>query len=321
MADLETAHATLDHDGVTGVLSNPMTTQDDIIVGGASGVAGRLAKGTDGQVLTVDPTTHHLLWATPSSGFSDPMTTRGDIIYRNSGNTTTRLGRGSAGQVLTSDGTDLSWQTPSGGGINRYFPLDRATLDGTYGDEFDGASLNGRWSRHVQTSGEETYQVGGIASALRVAYSTGAASRYIYQTAPNGTNETWECCVAVRQTATSGEMFCLLMVDSSGNGVAVMAYNNARILLLANVTSHAYASSGAELAYPALWYESGQRMYLRLRKASGVYSGTLSVNGETYLPEVSFTPSAFTPARVGVGRILGTQANDLLDINWFDKTA
>ena len=47
--------------------ANPMTAQDDLIVGGApsSGIAppARLGKGSDGQVLTVDPATHHLLWA------------------------------------------------------------------------------------------------------------------------------------------------------------------------------------------------------------------------------------------------------------------
>src|SRR5437879_4931507 len=52
--------------------SNPMTTQDDLLIGGASGAAARLGKGSDGQVLTVDPTTHHLLWATPASGFANP---------------------------------------------------------------------------------------------------------------------------------------------------------------------------------------------------------------------------------------------------------
>ena len=62
-----------------GALTNPMTTQDDVIVGGAvtGGVAApaRLGKGTDGQVLTVDPTTHHLTWATPDpivQGFAIP---------------------------------------------------------------------------------------------------------------------------------------------------------------------------------------------------------------------------------------------------------
>lgn len=50
-----------------GGFANPMTTQDDLILGGASGTPDRLAKGTDGQVLTVDPITHHLVWATPSA--------------------------------------------------------------------------------------------------------------------------------------------------------------------------------------------------------------------------------------------------------------
>lgn len=50
-----------------GFVANPMTTVNDIIIGGASGAQTRLAKGTDGQVLTVDPTTHNLLWATPTA--------------------------------------------------------------------------------------------------------------------------------------------------------------------------------------------------------------------------------------------------------------
>ncbi len=45
------------------LMVNPMTTQDDLIVGGSSGAPARLGKGTDGQVLTVDPSTHHLVWA------------------------------------------------------------------------------------------------------------------------------------------------------------------------------------------------------------------------------------------------------------------
>lgn len=49
-------------------MTNPMTTAADLIVGGSSGVPARLAKGSDGQVLTVDPSTHLLVWATPSGG-------------------------------------------------------------------------------------------------------------------------------------------------------------------------------------------------------------------------------------------------------------
>jgi hypothetical protein len=91
--------------------ANPMTTSGDVIYGGASGAPTRLAKSTDGKVLTLASGIPS--WVTPSTGFSDPMTTRGDIIIRNASNVTDRLGRGSSGKVLTSDGTDISWQTPS----------------------------------------------------------------------------------------------------------------------------------------------------------------------------------------------------------------
>jgi hypothetical protein len=54
--------------GGGGGMSNPMTTQDDIIVGGSSGTPARLAKGTSGQVLTVNASSGHLDWETPAGG-------------------------------------------------------------------------------------------------------------------------------------------------------------------------------------------------------------------------------------------------------------
>lgn len=54
--------------GTMAVQNKTITTQDDLLVGGASGVLARLAKGSDSQVLTIDPTTHHLSWANPSGG-------------------------------------------------------------------------------------------------------------------------------------------------------------------------------------------------------------------------------------------------------------
>lgn len=50
------------------LMTNPMTTQDDLIIGGASGAPTRLPKGSDSTVLTVDPATHHLIWAAPAGG-------------------------------------------------------------------------------------------------------------------------------------------------------------------------------------------------------------------------------------------------------------
>jgi hypothetical protein len=102
--------------------ANPMTTQDDIIVQGAS-AAGRLGKGTDGQVLTVDPTTHHLLWATPGGG-SIPVTTKGDLFGFSTA--AARIPVGSDTQVLTADSTQalgLKWAAGGGGSGGAGHPL------------------------------------------------------------------------------------------------------------------------------------------------------------------------------------------------------
>src|ERR1035437_8865002 len=50
-------------------VANPMATPADLIVGGTAGAPARLAKGADGYVLTVDPTTHLIVWAlAPGAG-------------------------------------------------------------------------------------------------------------------------------------------------------------------------------------------------------------------------------------------------------------
>lgn len=115
------AHAA-DTTGIHGITDtaalvvNPMTTAADLIVGGVSGAPARLAKGSDGQVLTVDPSTHLLVWATPASGFSNPMTTAGDLIVGDTGGTPDRLGVGSEDDVLTIVSGVPAWAAPSGGG-------------------------------------------------------------------------------------------------------------------------------------------------------------------------------------------------------------
>ena len=62
--DYETAWATPS----SGGMSNPMTTQGDVIYGGASGTPTRLAKGTAGQVLTMNSGATAPEWKTPSGG-------------------------------------------------------------------------------------------------------------------------------------------------------------------------------------------------------------------------------------------------------------
>lgn len=55
---------------VPGSLSNPMTTEGDIIYGGASGAPTRLAAGTSGQVLQTNGSSAAPTWVTGGGGFS-----------------------------------------------------------------------------------------------------------------------------------------------------------------------------------------------------------------------------------------------------------
>jgi len=84
------------------MMSNPMTTQGDIITGAASGVPQRLALGTQNYVLAAgatDPQWMNLV----------PITTQGDIIYGNATPVPARLPIGSTDQVLTVSGGQPAW--------------------------------------------------------------------------------------------------------------------------------------------------------------------------------------------------------------------
>lgn len=118
-------------------LTNPMTTIDDIIVGAASGVPDRLAKGSDGQVLTVDPTTHHLVWATPSGG--------GGVIVQDEGTplatTATTLNFVGSGVVATGAGATKTITISGGGGSTDPIAALFGAPDTAF--EFDTSSLAG----------------------------------------------------------------------------------------------------------------------------------------------------------------------------------
>jgi len=90
----------------SGGFTNPMTSVGDLIIGGASGAATRLAAGTNTHVLTLvggSPA-----WAAPSTGFANPMTTNGDLITQAAGSPS-RIAIGSSGTFLRSSGSAASW--------------------------------------------------------------------------------------------------------------------------------------------------------------------------------------------------------------------
>lgn len=92
-------------------LSNPMTTAGDLIVGGVSGAGARLAKGSDGKVLSM--VSGSVAWADAS--LTNPMTTAGDLIVGGVSGAGARLAKGSDDTVLTMVGGAVAWAAASGG--------------------------------------------------------------------------------------------------------------------------------------------------------------------------------------------------------------
>lgn len=87
---------------------SPMTASGDLMYGGAAGVATRLAKGDDGQVLKMvgglPAWAEDLVGTGGGGGMVNPMTSPRDLILGGTGGNPVRLPNGTADQVLSSNG-------------------------------------------------------------------------------------------------------------------------------------------------------------------------------------------------------------------------
>lgn len=138
----------------TGGFSNPMTTAEDLIVGGTGGAPERLAVGTEGQVLKV--VSGAVAWGTDSTGTGGLPGTpaEGDLTYYD-GADWVSLPIGTAGQVLKVNGTADAPEWAAAGGTGT---VTSVALSGTDGLQVDSGSP-------ITTSG--TIQLGVDAAALR----------------------------------------------------------------------------------------------------------------------------------------------------------
>lgn len=100
---------------------SPLTTQGDILYGGASGAGTRLAKGTALQILRTNAGATAPEWATPAWQIGDGGTglssfTGGDTLYYASGTLLSKLAKGTAGQFyqMNSGATAPQWSSMSG---------------------------------------------------------------------------------------------------------------------------------------------------------------------------------------------------------------
>lgn len=156
-----------------GGMTNPMTTQGDIIVGGTSGAPTRLPiAGTDGYVLTRVAGT--VAWAAAAGGgMTNPMTTAGDLIMGGASGAPVRLAKGTDGQVLTMVSGAEAWATPSGGGSSG-LTLTSKSVDYTLvlGDANNG---------FLHPSADTTGRTWTIPANASVAFTVGTAISFVNQ--------------------------------------------------------------------------------------------------------------------------------------------
>jgi hypothetical protein len=97
-------------------ITNPMTTAEDIIVGGVSGSPVRLAKGTEGYVVKI--VGGIVAWAAETVGMTNPMTTSGDVVVGGASGAPTRLAKGTDGQTMTMVAGSVAWGAGDHGNLS-----------------------------------------------------------------------------------------------------------------------------------------------------------------------------------------------------------
>jgi hypothetical protein len=247
-----------------------------------------------------------------------------------------------ATKVLGADGSGgLAFVTVAGGGgggadASHPMPLDSYAIDGTYGDDFTGASLSGSWTRRNFTSGAEAYQVGKAATYLRLATTGRSGGDGYFRAAPAGDWTLAMAYIARNYDVANNQvmMLGLACVDTSGNGVVATLGNNTpnafEILNVSAYTSYggSYIEAGIPGAAPNVSYLNGAqtafvKTWLRLRKSGTSYYVAFSLDGEAWGVESGPLSASFTVDRVGiiVPPLASTGTNTYFDVDWFNKIA
>lgn len=198
-----------------------------------------------------------------------------------------------------------------GGGAASPYPLDPTSLNPTYGDHFTGPP-DARWNRVGYVAADEQYAMGG-GTWLQVDTPRGAAN-YYYQAAPAGDFTVVMKAILVKPITV---MWGPLILDSSGNGVGAITYDNPDSVLVIPVSAGSYGGTYQNRAGPIHAAASvGLPIWYRLNKTGTAYKASASTNGviwRAWTPTITF---ATTPTRIGFGGTIGT--SNQFAVDFFD---
>lgn len=306
--------------------------------GGGGGITGLTS--ADATVDITDNGDGTLDLSTSSGAGSIPTSlvdAKGDLIVGTANDTVARLPIGAAGTIPTADPsqtTGIRWTAPASAYPTGYASDGTVTADvlpssaNPCDDEFNDASgmsgptngLAAKWSKHnLATSSWLVLNNSKFPGSLLFDIPTGqVADQAIYQAVPAG-----DFRISARFNRVDGDsrqMWAIFVVNTSGNGVCLNLDDGSAGPVLRVLTAwQQTATIGAAGFTLQTTYAAGLPVYATLRKSGTTYYGAAWHSNRT-LPagasEGSIVPTAFTPAYIGFGRILGgTGAKIALD--WF----
>jgi len=253
-------------------------------------------------------------------------------------------GSGAAGTATNSSHEDHVHPAASGGSTNapdgKPYNFSPAASPKTVDDEFSDLTasqsgpingLNAKWSKHnLGTSGWLALDSTKAPGSLLIAVPSGqSADQAIYQTTPAG-DFTISARFSANYTTADRQMWALMAVDTNGTGIGVSCDVWQNEFCLRDITTWVQAGTTVDIVnggisnYVAGLYSAGIPITVNLRKASGVYFGSLTF-GDRLLPlgliEATKTPTAFTNAYVGFGRIFTSGGAVNIGLDYFRQTA
>jgi hypothetical protein len=324
----------------SGLVLNPMTTAGDLILGGASGAAGRLAKGSDNYVLTIDSGTHLPVWAAATGGgnlsnsgspaqyqlgvFADsthvagiaPSATSGAVLVSagSSANPTfsTATVTTATNQVTLTNGTGVIQSPTAGtatlttgtmaitGGKLSQFA---ATTSAELAGVLSDENASGSFMTNPMTTAGDLI-VGG-ASGVSTSRLAAVATGQVLVSAGTSTAPAWSSAPTVTSLTATG------VIDGLTNVVLTTSTTNAveSPEKLSIYTYNNYATAGTAVGYTLPTAAAGkQRCYGNYTGKTGVITVTVSANGQYIDIDGTAYGAAGTTGKVTSGGAAGDKA-------------
>lgn len=189
---------------------------------------------------------------------------------------------------------------------NRLFPLRPTSFAGPYDDDFTGADLDPKWTRHGLVAGDHTYQTGnGSWMSMDIPAGTvgGTVTRTISQSW-YPTDGTIECRIAYQQIGAIYPMMGPFFADASGNGIGLTFYNNGQSVALCDLTSWRFSVFNPIIYMSSIHgfnvMSTAGGIWYKLRRYGTTYYGSVSLDGLFWGPEFSGTNTT-AMAAAGMG--------------------